>query len=182
MIKYATALLPQAAAFCPQLLISLLSSLPLLICWRPRHEPPLQLEAACHEVSLPRPSPCSVRVHSGLAWEIVSIMFSSPVFDLVLVLEDPHSSRSCFRRRGHSVEATRQSRNNCACGKSQAGADWYCEPRSLAPRPTLPDLPRPPGVYRLPHWCIRRWPLLPSACSVLSPPAQLRRCLAHNGQ
>ena len=84
------------------------------------------------------------------------------------------------RGRGHSVEATRQSRNNCACGKSQAGADWYCEPRSLAPRPTLPDLPRPPGVYRLPHWCIRRWPLLPSACSVLSPPAQLRRCLAHN--
>ena len=110
MIKYATALLPQAAAFCPQLLISLLSSLPLLICWRPRHEPPLQLEAACHEVSLPRPSPCSVRVHSGLASEIVSIMFSSPVFDLVLVLEDPHSSRSCFRLQSlHQLVSASQS-------------------------------------------------------------------------
>ena len=37
-----------------------------------------------------------------------------------------------------------------AC-ESQAGADCNCRPRSLAPRPTLSDLPKPPGVDWLPH-------------------------------
>ena len=51
---------------------------------------------------------------------------------------------------------------------------------ALAPRPHLSHLTEPPRVIWSSHWSAPLRLCLPSVHTVLSPPAQLRRCLAHN--